>query len=59
MQIETVSCNCVPMEKVPAQTNMITAIVTSPSIGVKVPADTTFDIEVQTQHLDPRRRLLH
>ena len=52
MQIKTGSCNGIPMGKIPAQTNMITAVITSPKVGVKIPADTTFDVEVQTEHLN-------
>jgi transcription initiation factor TFIID subunit 15 len=51
MQIKTGSCNGIPMGKIPSQDNMITAVITNPKVGVKVPSDTTFNIEVQTQHL--------
>jgi transcription initiation factor TFIID subunit 15 len=39
------------MGKIPARSNMITAVITSPKVGVKMPSNTTFNIEVQTQHL--------
>jgi transcription initiation factor TFIID subunit 15 len=39
------------MGKIPAVTNMVGAIITNPKVGVQVPADTTFNIEVQTKHL--------
>jgi transcription initiation factor TFIID subunit 15 len=51
MQIKTGSCNGIPMGKIPSQNNMISAIITNPKVGVKVPSDTTFNIEVQTTHL--------
>ncbi|PVI04789.1 hypothetical protein DM02DRAFT_555581 [Periconia macrospinosa] len=50
-QIKTGSCNGIPMGKIPAQTNMITAVITNPKVGVKIPSDTTFTIDVQTKHL--------
>tara|TARA_R110002060_G_scaffold54718_1_gene65341 strand:- start:131 stop:823 length:693 start_codon:yes stop_codon:yes gene_type:complete len=52
LQITAGSCNGIPMGKIPASKNMITAMITNPQIGDKVPADTTFNISVQTQHLN-------
>ncbi|KAH7413370.1 hypothetical protein BKA64DRAFT_719281 [Cadophora sp. MPI-SDFR-AT-0126] len=52
LQLTAGSCNGIPMGKIPASKNMITAMITNPQIGDKVPADTTFNISVQTQHLN-------
>ncbi|KAH6720877.1 hypothetical protein BKA61DRAFT_640961 [Leptodontidium sp. MPI-SDFR-AT-0119] len=51
-QITAGSCNGIPMGKIPASKNMISAMITNPQIGDKVPADTTFNISVQTAHLN-------
>jgi transcription initiation factor TFIID subunit 15 len=51
-QITTGSCNGIPMGKLPATTNMISAMITNPNPGDKIPADTTFNISVQTAHLN-------
>jgi hypothetical protein len=40
------------MGKIPAKTNMISAIILNPLPGDKVPASQTFNVTVQTQHLD-------
>lgn len=39
------------MGRIPATENMISAMITNPQPGDQVPADTTFDISVQTVHL--------
>ncbi|KFY66380.1 hypothetical protein V496_02073 [Pseudogymnoascus sp. VKM F-4515 (FW-2607)] len=51
MQITSGSCNGIPMGRIPASENMISAMITNPQPGDKVPADTTFSISVQTTHL--------
>jgi hypothetical protein len=45
------SCNGVPMGRIPATKNMPSAIITYPQPGRTVPANTTFNITVQTRHL--------
>ncbi|KAF9878236.1 hypothetical protein CkaCkLH20_04274 [Colletotrichum karsti] len=50
-QITAGSCNGIPMGRLPAQSNMISAIITNPQPGVKIKAGTTFNISVQTSHL--------
>ncbi|KAK3314163.1 hypothetical protein B0H66DRAFT_483164, partial [Apodospora peruviana] len=50
-QIETGSCNPIPMGKIPKLTNMISAMINNPLPGDKIPADTNFNIVVQTSHL--------
>ena len=39
------------MGKIPATKNMISAMIANPITGDKIPADTTFNISVQTSHL--------
>lgn len=39
------------MGKIPAATNMISAIILNPAIGVTIPSDTTFNVSVQVQGL--------
>ncbi|PKS11605.1 hypothetical protein jhhlp_001755 [Lomentospora prolificans] len=51
-QITTGSCNGIPMGRIPAVSNMISAMITNPKSGSQIPADTTFDISVQTAHLN-------
>lgn len=51
MQITSGSCNGIPMGRIPASENMISAMITNPQPGDQVPADTTFNISVQTAHL--------
>ncbi|KAH8672141.1 hypothetical protein BGZ60DRAFT_469528 [Tricladium varicosporioides] len=51
-QLTAGSCNGIPMGKIPASKNMISAMITNPQIGDKIPADTTFNISVQTAHLN-------
>ncbi|KZL77138.1 ribosomal protein S17 [Colletotrichum tofieldiae] len=50
-QITAGSCNGIPMGKIPAQKNMISAIITNPQPGTKLQASTTFNVSVQTTHL--------
>ncbi|WYZ36199.1 hypothetical protein EsH8_XI_000132 [Colletotrichum jinshuiense] len=50
-QITDGSCNPIPMGKIPAQKNMISAIITNPQPGTKLQASTTFNVSVQTTHL--------
>lgn len=50
-QITTGSCNGIPMGKIPALANMISAMITNPKPGDKLTSDTTFNISVQTAHL--------
>ncbi|KAK4171418.1 hypothetical protein QBC36DRAFT_339994 [Triangularia setosa] len=47
------SCNGIPMGRIPASTNMITSIITHPRPGDIVPAQKTFNVTIQTQHLRP------
>lgn len=51
MQINSGSCNGIPMGRIPAVSNMITAIITNPKPGDQVPAGTVFNISVQTRNL--------
>jgi hypothetical protein len=46
------SCNPIPMGKIPATSNMISAMLTFPQPGDVITAGKTFDISVQTQNLD-------
>ncbi|KAK2767806.1 hypothetical protein FQN54_003965 [Arachnomyces sp. PD_36] len=50
-QVTSGSCNGIPMGKIPATENMISAMITNPQAGATVPADSTFNISVQTSHL--------
>ncbi|KAH6957472.1 hypothetical protein DER45DRAFT_465497, partial [Fusarium avenaceum] len=50
-QIQTGSCNGIPMGNIPATSNMISAMITNPQPGVTLQAGSTFNIEVQTSHL--------
>ncbi|KAL5348912.1 hypothetical protein ACLOAV_006337 [Pseudogymnoascus australis] len=50
-QINSGSCNGIPMGMIPSTENMISAMISNPQPGDKVPADTTFSITVQTKHL--------
>ncbi len=52
MQIMSGSCHGIPMSKIPATKNMISAMITNPQPGDKVTSDTTFKISVQTVHLN-------
>ncbi|KAH8890731.1 hypothetical protein GQ53DRAFT_794701 [Thozetella sp. PMI_491] len=51
-QITTGSCNGVPMGKIPAVANMISAMITNPKPADKIPSDTTFNVSIQTAHLN-------
>lgn len=46
------SCNGIPMGKIPAVENMISAVILEPQLGQTVPSGQTFNIRVQTQGLD-------
>ncbi len=50
-QITTGSCNGIPMGKIPAVPNMISAMIINPKSGATVTSDTTFNISVNTVHL--------
>ncbi|KAF4921098.1 hypothetical protein CGCVW01_v006289 [Colletotrichum viniferum] len=50
-QITAGSCNGIPMGKLPAQKNMISAMITNPQPGTKLQAGQTFNVSVQTTHL--------
>ncbi|TQN69783.1 hypothetical protein CSHISOI_05437 [Colletotrichum shisoi] len=50
-QIVTGSCSGVPQGRIPAQKNMISAIITNPQPGTTVEAGKTFNVSVQTTHL--------
>lgn len=52
VQVTTGSCNPIPMGKIPATANMISAMITFPQPGDTVTAGKTFNISVQTAHLD-------
>ncbi|KAK4153509.1 hypothetical protein C8A00DRAFT_15262 [Chaetomidium leptoderma] len=45
------SCNGIPMGRLPATTNMISSIITSPQPGDRVQPNTTFTVSIQTRHL--------
>ena len=49
--ITTGSCNGIPMGKLPAATNMISAMITNPKHAARIPAETTFNVSIQTIHL--------
>lgn len=51
-QLTAGSCNGIPMGKIPAAKNMISAMIVNPQPGDQVTADQTFNISVQTAHLD-------
>lgn len=51
-QVTTGSCNGIPMGRIPAVSNMISAIITNPQSGSQVPSDQTFNISVQTMNLN-------
>ncbi|KAF4471267.1 fungal transcriptional regulatory [Fusarium albosuccineum] len=50
-QVKSGSCNPIPMGKIPATSNMVSAMITSPQAGEPLTAGTTFNVEVQTTHL--------
>ncbi|KAG7290158.1 hypothetical protein NEMBOFW57_000155 [Staphylotrichum longicolle] len=45
------SCNGIPLGRIPATTNMISTIITSPQPGDRLSANTTFTVSIQTRHL--------
>lgn len=51
-QITTGSCNGIPMGNIPTVANMISAMITNPQPSDKIPAGNTFNISVQTAHLN-------
>ncbi|CAG8949993.1 hypothetical protein HYFRA_00004325 [Hymenoscyphus fraxineus] len=52
VQVTGGSCNGIPMGQIPATKNMVAAMITFPLIGDEVAANQTFNISVQTAHLD-------
>ncbi|KAH7359308.1 hypothetical protein B0T11DRAFT_259223 [Plectosphaerella cucumerina] len=50
-QVTAGSCNGIPMGRIPASANMISAMITNPQPGKALAAGTTFNISVQTSHL--------
>jgi hypothetical protein len=52
MQVTDGSCNGIPMGRIPAVTNMISAIIISPKPGQVIEANTTFNVAVQTRNLN-------
>ncbi|KAH7129599.1 hypothetical protein B0J13DRAFT_588468 [Dactylonectria estremocensis] len=51
VQIQSGSCNGIPMGRIPAASNMISAMITNPKTGDALMSGTTFNIQVQTSHL--------
>ncbi|RSL57229.1 hypothetical protein CEP53_006550 [Fusarium sp. AF-6] len=51
VQVKSGSCNPIPMGRIPATSNMISAMITSPQAGETLTAGTTFNVQVQTSHL--------
>ncbi|CAK7226317.1 hypothetical protein SEUCBS140593_006200 [Sporothrix eucalyptigena] len=50
-QLSTSSCNGIPMGRLPAKTNLVSSIITSPTWSDSVPAHATFNVTIQTAHL--------
>ncbi|SPO07268.1 uncharacterized protein DNG_09962 [Cephalotrichum gorgonifer] len=50
-QITTGSCNGIPMGRIPAVSNMISAMIANPLSGSQIPSDQTFRISVQIANL--------
>jgi hypothetical protein len=50
-QVNTGSCNGIPMGMIPATTNMVSTMIAYPLSGSSLPANTTFNVSVQTSHL--------
>ncbi|KAF4635775.1 hypothetical protein G7Y89_g2321 [Cudoniella acicularis] len=50
-QVQAGSCNSIPMGKIPASTNMISAMIAYPLSGATIPANKTFNVTVRTTHL--------
>ncbi|KAK5047591.1 hypothetical protein LTR84_006688 [Exophiala bonariae] len=51
-QLTAGSCNGIPMGRIPAAKNMISAVIVNPQPAQQITADQTFNISVQTAHLD-------
>ncbi|RMJ17457.1 hypothetical protein CDV36_002896 [Fusarium kuroshium] len=51
VQVKSGSCNPIPMGRIPATSNMISAMITNPQAGEALTAGTTFNVQVQTSHL--------
>ncbi|KAK2028174.1 hypothetical protein LX32DRAFT_500764, partial [Colletotrichum zoysiae] len=45
------SCNGIPMGRLPSAQNMVSAVITSPRPGERLPAGVGFSVTVQTAHL--------
>ncbi|KAK1993076.1 hypothetical protein LX36DRAFT_616523, partial [Colletotrichum falcatum] len=45
------SCNGIPMGMIPSQDNMVSAIITNPGPGERLPAGVSFNVTIQTAHL--------
>ncbi|KAK3346845.1 hypothetical protein B0T25DRAFT_592872 [Lasiosphaeria hispida] len=50
-QVANGSCNGIPMGRIPASKNMISAIITEPGPGDKLLANVTFEVTIQTRNL--------
>ncbi|OAA72175.1 hypothetical protein ISF_01248 [Cordyceps fumosorosea ARSEF 2679] len=50
-QIDTGSCNGIPMGQIPARQNMISAVMINPQNNDQIPAGQTFQIQVQLSNL--------
>ncbi|KAH8151565.1 uncharacterized protein LAJ45_04186 [Morchella importuna] len=50
-QIKSGSCNGIPMGDIPSTANMVSTIIISPGPGEDIPAETSFDIEIQVLNL--------
>jgi transcription initiation factor TFIID subunit 15 len=46
------SCNPIPMGKIPATTNMVSSIITSPTPGEEVSANVTFTVKIQLSNFE-------
>ena len=52
LQVTAGSCNGVVMGDIPANTNMISSIITNPAPGDSIAANTDFDVNVQVANLE-------
>ena len=50
-QVQSGSCNGIPMGQLPSTSNMISSIIIAPQVGQTIPANTTYNITVQTRNL--------
>ncbi|KAK4210521.1 hypothetical protein QBC37DRAFT_428578 [Rhypophila decipiens] len=50
-QVQSGSCNGIPMGMIPSTSNMISSLILSPQFGTTVPANKTFNITVKTTNL--------